>query len=384
MFEKCLKCVSCNSQYPLEALYECKSCGGILEVLFDYKNFDLVNLKDINKALHREQLLPVKQGNYIYNGEGNTPLTKARRLEEYLDIKNIFFKCEQCNPTGSFKDRPVAVGISKAVEFGYDSIIVASSGNGAAAVASYAAKSGLKAKILVPESTPVEKIRQASFYGADVMKVQGVYSDSFNLAKKMSEEEGLFNLTTTFINPYTVEGDKIVSYELYQQLDSEVPDFVFVPIGAGPLLVGIYKGYKELFDFGLINKIPKMVGIQAEGCSPIVKAYLNNYAEVISEDNPSTIAGGICDGLTGYSKDGTYTLNIINKSKGFALFVSDQEIKDAQRELAKYEGVFVEPSSAATLAGIKKSFKENRIGKEDLKISILTGHGLKDMKSINL
>lgn len=384
MFAKSLRCITCNTEYPLESLYECKSCGGILEVIYNYDGYKTDSLKNFNKELEKEDYLPLKNGNYIYNGEGNTPLIKSSRLGQNIEINELYLKLEQCNPTGSFKDRPVAVGISKAIEFGYDKLVVASSGNGAAAVASYAAKAGIKAKILVPESTPDEKVRQATYYGVDVLKVPGVYSDSFSLAKKMSEEEDLYNLTTTFLNPYTVEGDKIVSYELYKQLKGVAPDYIFVPIGAGPLLVGIYKGFKELYDFGLLNKLPRMVGVQAEGCSPIARAYLNNQTEVKSSDNPKTIAGGICDGLTGYSKDGTYTLSIINKSNGFAIHVSDSEIVKAQSELAKYEGVFVEPSSAATIAAIKKSIEENRLGKEELIVSILTGHGLKDMRSINV
>ena len=384
MFAKSLKCISCNTEYPLEPLYECKVCGGILEVTFDYDGYNIDSLRNPCEELHREDYLPIEKENYIYNGEGNTPLIKSYRLGKNLEINDLYLKLEQCNPTGSFKDRPVSVGVSKAIEFGYDKLVVASSGNGAAAVSSYAAKAGLKARILVPESTPKEKVYQAIFYGSDVTRVEGVYSDSFNLAKKMGENEELYNLTTTFLNPYTVEGDKIVSYELYKQLKGRVPDYIFVPIGAGPLLVGIYKGYKELLNFGLISKMPMMVGVQAEGCSPIARAYLSGENEVISDDNPKTIAGGICDGLTGYSKDGTYTLNIIKKSKGFAIFVSDTEILKSQSELAKYEGVFVEPSSAATIAAINKSIQEKRLRKEDLLVSILTGHGLKDMKSINI
>lgn len=383
MYAKILKCVSCENEYPLEPLYECEVCGGILEVIFDYNGLDISELKDANKQFQREDYLPLKNGDYIYNGEGNTPLTKAKRLGEKLQLAKLYLKHEQCNPTGSFKDRPVSVGISKAVEFGYDEIVVASSGNGAASVASYAANVGVKAKILVPENTPKEKINQALFYGGEVIKVKGPYSNSFNLAKEMSEKQHLFNLTTTFINPYTVEGDKIVAYELYKQLKANIPDYIFVPIGAGPLLVGIYKGYKELFDLSIIDKVPKMVGIQAEGCSPIARAYIDNRVVVESEDNPQTIAGGICDGLTGYSKDGTHTLSIINKTEGHAQFVSDKEIKEAQFELAKYEGVFVEPSSAATVAGIKKSIAEKRIQKTHLIVAMLTGHGLKDMNSIS-
>ena len=384
MYAKSLKCVSCHSEYPLSPIYECKECGGILNVTFDYDDSIAEGLKKNKSVPRKVDLLPVKPECAVNIGEGNTPLVEAKKTAQRIGISKLLLKCEYCNPTGSFKDRPVGVGISKAVEFGYKKVVVASSGNGAAAVAAFAAKAGLEALIFVPEATPPEKIKQAAFYGARVIRVEGTYSNCFRLAKEVSNRSGVFNLTTTFINPYTVEGDKIVAYELFEQMDGEVPDAIYVPIGAGPLLVGIFKGYEELKSLGVIDKLPKMVGVQAEGCSPIAKAYLAGKLEVESQDSPRTIAGGICDGLTGYSKDGTYTLDAIRRSNGFAVYCDDDSISEAQRWLATDEGAFVEPSSAAAVAAILKSINEKTIDKDENVVALLTGHGLKDMGNVKL
>jgi threonine synthase len=373
---KGLRCISCNKEFGLLPVYECDRCGGILEVVADEQK-----LKDTIEAYTTKKAKPKS---LISLGEGNTPLVKAKKLADRLGIENLLLKNEFSNPTGSFKDRPVSVGVNKALEFGYKRVIVASSGNGAASTAAYAARAGMEAIVLVPESTPMEKVKQTLFYGAKVFRVRGPYSDCFNLAKEVAERFDMFNLTTTYINPYTVEGDKTVAYELFEQMDGYVPDVIYVPIGAGPLLAGVYKGYGHLYEFGKIDKMPKMAGIQAEGCSPIAKAFLSGQTEVKAEKAPSTIAGGICDGLDGYSKDGTYTLNIIKQSDGFSIYSSDSEIALAQKWLAEDEGLFVEPSSAAAVAGILKSLSENRISRSSTVVALLTGHGLKDIGKIQI
>lgn len=383
MFADHLKCVSCNTTFPLDNQYECLECGNIIEVQYDYDKIAGSNLAaEESTRNYYWDLLPVNKKKAVSIGEGQTALVKSQKLAKRIGLKKLFFKCEFSNPTGSFKDRPVSVGMSKAVEFGYDKAIVASSGNGAGSVAAYAARAGIEAIVLVPEETPLEKVTQACAYGAKVIKVQGPYSNCFNLAKAASEQFNIFNLTTTFINPYTVEGDKLVSFELIEQMGGTIPDIVYVPIGAGPLLVGIHKGYREYKRLFNSTHVPKMAGIQAEGCSPIAQAFLAGKSSVTAVENPHTIAGGICDGLYGYSKDGTHTLNIIKQSNGFALFVSDHQIKEAQEWLAEDEGLFVEPSAAAGVAALVKSLKEKRIHNKETIVVILTGHGLKDMSQL--
>ncbi|GIO05614.1 threonine synthase [Brevibacillus reuszeri] len=368
-----LKCVFCQASYSLEPLYECAACTGILEVVYDRAQAD-----------DARDLLPIIRQNRIHLGEGETSLLSARRLAKRLGIKELLLKCEFMNPTGSFKDRPVAIGISKAVEFGFQKVIAASSGNGAASVAAYAARAGLEAIILVPESTPIEKVRQTMAYGASVIRVKGPYSNCFSLAKQLGESQNIFNLTTTLLNPYTVEGNKAVAHELYEQMKGIVPDVIYVPIGAGPLLIGIYRGYEEVRHFHEGTKLPRMAGIQAKGNNPIATAFKQGESDVRSEPNPQTIAGGIADGLVGYEKDGTYTLQIVKQSNGFVLDVSDSRILEAQILLAEEEGVFVEPSAAAGIAGLMKTLEEQRISENDSVVVVLTGHGLKDMGNVRV
>lgn len=368
-----LVCVFCKATYPLAPLYECEACQGILEVTYAQE-----------KADEQRAWLPIAQENRIHLGEGDTCLLSAPRLAKRLGIKSLQLKCEFMNPTGSFKDRPVSIGISKAVECGFEKVIAASSGNGAASVAAYAARAGLEAIILVPDSTPLEKVKQTLAYGAKVIRVTGPYSNSFSLAKQLGESQNIFNLTTTLLNPYTVEGNKVVAYELYEQMNGTIPDVIYVPIGAGPLLIGIYRGYLEKQQSLASPKMPRMAGIQAEGNNPIATAFMQGASVVHAEPSPRTIAGGIADGLVGYEKDGTYTLQIVRQSNGFVTAVPDSQILEAQTLLARDEGVFVEPSAAAGIAGLIKSREEKQITENDSVIVVLTGHGLKDMGNVRV
>lgn len=259
---------------------------------------------------------------------------------------------------------------------GYKRAVVASSGNGAAAVAAFAAKAGMDARIYVPESTPEEKVKQAKMYGGEVFRIPGAYSNSYHAALE-DGEEGSCNLTTTFLNPFTLDGDKVVAYELY--LAMGVPDAIYVPIGAGPLLAGILKGFEEMENLGIIDKLPRMAGVQALGCSPVVAAF-ERRERVRSDCSPSTIAGGICDGLVGYEQDGEYTLSAVRRSRGICVAVSDKDIRHAQRRLARSEGIFVEPSSAAAIAAIRRTGRQ-LAGENGRVVALMTGHGLKDMKN---
>jgi threonine synthase len=367
--------------HPVRPLYSCDACGGILDVVYD---LDAVREKWLAHGMDTDDLLPVPAAERVTIGEGNTPLVKAGRLAERLGMRALYLKCEFANPTGSFKDRPVSMGVSMAQKFGIEQIIVASSGNGAAATSAYCARAGIPAIVLIPEATPQEKVKQSLAYGARVVKVEGPYSNAFALAKEVGERFGMFNVTSTFVNPYTLEGDKTVAYELFAQLDGEVPDWIYVPIGAGPLLVGLFKGYEELNRLGRIAKLPAMAGIQAEGCSPIARAYREGKEQVQSDPSPQTIASGINDGLHGYAQDGTYTLDVIRRSGGYCDAATDAEIREAQTWLAQDEGLFVEPSSAVCVAELKKSVESGRVNRDASVVIVLTGHGLKDMRQVQI
>lgn len=371
-----LQCTACGKVFAPVAIYECDICAGILEVFYDYDDLRQQRLSETR------ELLPNRKNPSLSLGEGNTSLLKAKRLAERIGLQNLLLKCEFTNPTGSFKDRPAAVGIAKAVDFGYRRVIAASSGNGAAATAAYAARAGLAAIILVPNSTPNEKVRQTQSYGATVIRVDGQYSDCFALAKNIAANADLYNVTTTFLNPYTVEGDKSVGYELFEETRDTPPDLIYVPIGAGPLLVGIFKGFEDYRRIDEEVSLPRMVGVQATGNNPIVRAYREGAASVTAQPMADTIAGGIADGLVGYTKDGDHTLHYIHRSGGFAVDVNDTEILQAQHWLASDEGLFVEPSAAAAIAAIIQGVQTTGIDPGSNIVAMLTGHGLKDMRNI--
>lgn len=370
-----LECVFCHRTYPAEDRYFCDECGGILDVTYDSAVYDRRPLSQTFA------LMPVERQELCNMGVQKTPLIHAGRLGQALNIKNLYFKCEQANLTGSFKDRPVAVALGMAKRFGYRRVVAASSGNAAAATAACAARLGLECTVIIPASTPEEKVRQTSFYGAKVFKVEGPYSNSYRVAAELAQKHGVYNVTTTFLNPYAMEGDKLVGYELYEALGG-MPDRVYVPVGAGPLLAGIYKALREYAAYDGVDQMAQMVAVQAEGNSPIADAFARGDEQVACNPSPQTIAGGIADGLVGYEKDGVYTLRLCKESEGAVLSVADEQIMKAQAMLAAQEGLFVEPSAAASLAGVMQDMRQGRIRGDQCIVAVLTGHGLKDMKAL--
>ncbi|WP_164671154.1 threonine synthase [Virgibacillus doumboii] len=379
-----LKCVQCSKIYTPKMLYSCKECDGILEVVVERNNNHPVGneLKD-SMWRYGNRLSVNNADNIVSLQEGRTPIHKGKNIKSELDDfeGKIFIKDETMNPTGSFKDRLISVAISKAKELGYKKVVCSSSGNAGAATAAYAAKAGLEAVVLAPKSTPREKMTQIASYGAKVIFVEGNYSNSYKLAEMLSKNFGYFNLTTTFINPFGVDALKTISYELNEQLHGKIPDFILVPVGSGPLLKGLYQGYLDIINQSRhpYRTIPRLVAVQAEGCSPIVKAYRLGTEYVVAWEEPSTVASGISDPLKGYEKDGAYTLSLVRKSKGFAISVNDLEIKAAMKTLAHTEGIFTEPTGASPLAALKKMLNEDLINSNCNVVCLVTGHGFKDM-----
>jgi threonine synthase len=310
--------------------------------------------------------------------EGGTPLLSCPALAGLIGLRRLYVKDESRNPSGAFKDRPMAVGISKARELGKSSVTTASSGNAAASLATYAAKAGIRSYIFIPENTPAGKVTQALVNGGTLVKVRGSYSNAYALARQASERFGWMNITTTFLNPYAIEGDKTIAYELYRQMDRGVPDWILIPTGAGPLLFGIYKGFQELRRLGLCDRIPRMCAVQAEGCAPIVRAFQAGEDTISAWENPETIASAIADPLKGYEQDGELVLRILRESRGAAVGVTDAGIRDALLELARSEGIYAEPSAAAPIAGLRKMVAEGTIDENSSVVCVVTGHGLKD------
>jgi len=388
MFATKLKCIKCAAEYSLVTRYGCPKCGGILDVIYDYEamrkeGIDLYFPGVKNEGMWRfKDLLPIeKKESIVTLREGNTPLFRCEKFGASLNLASLYLKDETRNPTLSFKDRPISCAISKAKEEGKEIVTTSSSGNAGVAVASYATKAGMKAIIVVPATAPRNKLLSIVVSGAILVKVKGTTSDCFMLAKKLSQEYEWANLTSTFMNPFATEGDKTVAYELYEQL-GHVPDWIIVPIGAGPLLVGIYKGYKELKELGLVNKLPSMIGVQAEGCAPITKAFEKGEEEVKAWGAPHTIASGIADPLQGYSDDGTFVLKVIRKSGGLATAVDDESLIENVKKLSAAMGIFAEPTACASIACLKKLRKKGILKEKDTVVCIITGSGFKDAHTI--
>jgi len=388
MFGTKLKCLRCGKKYPLLTKYSCSKCGGILDVDYDY---EAMKKKEIGSHLGTKKdegmwkfrdFLPIKKKESIVTlREGGTPLFRCERLAELTSLADFYLKDETRNPTGSFKDRPTSCAISKAKEEGGNAVITSSTGNGGVAVATYAAKAGMKAIIIVPSTAPRNKLLSIVCSGALLVKIKGIYSDCFSLARELSREYGWVNLTSTFLNPFATEGDKTVAYELYRDLRL-VPDWILVPVGAGPLLVGIYKGYKELKELELVDKLPAMIGVQAKGCAPIVRAFERGEREVRAWGTPHTIASGIADPLQGYSDDGSLTLKIIRESGGAAVAVDDESLVESVQNLSRLTGIFAEPTGASSVASLRELKKRGILKEKDTVVCMVTGSGFKDSHTI--
>lgn len=379
-----LQCAVCGQIYRLEDRYECQTCGGLLQVIYEKTTGEADSFENLTDAscsglwrYHR--MLPLENTEHIVSlGEGNTALVKAGRIYSGLGMDNLYMKYECSNPTASFKDRPASVGISVAKEHGAAAIAVASSGNAGVSAAAYAAKAGMRCLVCVPQNTSPGKVKQLMAYGATVTLAPGGYSGCFGIVREACKRYGYANLTSTYVNPYTVEGDKTVAYELFEQMGGKAPDWITVPIGTGPLLSGVYRGYKELMELGFVSKLPRMLGVQAETCSPIVRGFEREDGRVAAcTDMGDTMAGGIADQLIGYEGDGEYTIRLIRESKGYMTALSEEEIREVWMELGIKEGVFAEPTGAVAVGGVKKMLEQGVIRPSDTVVAIVTGHGLK-------
>ena len=377
-----LRCIDCGSKYRLdEIIYTCRRCNDLLEVELDLKELE----KKIEKGDWRQrplsvwkyrEFLPILDESKIVTlNEGGTSLYRSVNLARKLGLRNLYVKNEGENPTGSFKDRGMTVGITKALELGIKTVICASTGNTSASLAAYAARAGLQCVVLIPSGKiAYGKLSQAMIYGAKVVQVQGNFDQALSMVLELSEKHGELYLLNS-INPYRLEGQKTIAYEIYDQLNGDTPDRVVLPVGNAGNISAIWKGFTELHKLGLIEKLPKMTGIQAEGAAPIARAIKERKDEIVPIDNPETIATAIRIGAPVSWKK---ALKAIRDSKGTAETVTDEEILEAQKMLARSEGIFVEPASASSIAGLKKLLEMEEIDKDEVVVCVTTGHGLKD------
>ena len=296
--------------------------------------------------------------------EGNTPLVEAGYISRQLGAR-VFLKCEGLNPTGSFKDRGMTVAVSKAVEEGARTVICASTGNTSASAAAYAARAGLDCAVLIPrKAIALGKLAQALIHGAKVIAVDGNFDQALQLVRRIAEEYPIVLVNS--LNPYRIEGQKTGAFEICDEL-GRAPDFHFIPVGNAGNITAYWKGYREYHETGKAGSLPRMMGWQAEGAAPIVRGRV--------VENPQTLATAI---RIGNPASWDRAVAAAEESRGRIDMVSDQEILDAYHLLADREGVFVEPASAASVAGLYKSFRRGELPQGSLVVCVLTGHGLKD------
>jgi threonine synthase len=375
-----LACVNCGATYPAdEILYNCTKCGHLLAVKYPLDEIAVKKAvwdKRPISVWRYKELLPV-HGEPVTLQEGGTPLYHLKRLGEEMGLPHLYAKHEGMNPSGSFKDRGMTVGVSMALQLGKKSVACASTGNTSASLAVYAAKAGIPAVVLLPAGkVAVGKVAQALMHGAKVISIRGNFDRALEMVHDLCLSHGLYLLNS--INPYRLEGQKTIGFEAVDQLGC-VPDRFVLPVGNAGNISAVYKGLLELQDLGFIDRLPMMTGIQAAGSSPIVRAIREKLPEVIPEQQPETIATAI---RIGAPVNAEKALVAIRKTGGLAESVSDDEILRMQRDLARKEGIGVEPASAASVAGIRKLAENGMIDRDEKIVCVVTGHLLKDPETV--
>ena len=374
------KCVKCGKIYKaVPDLTNC-SCGGILDIVYDYGYIKtvltwetLAARRDYSMWRYRE-LLPVEETTAAPPLRvGWSPLYPAPRLAETLGIRKLFVKDDGVNPTASLKDRASSMAVAKAREAGAKVIACSSTGNAASSLAGNAAAAGLETYIFIPSRAPKGKVAQLMTFGATVISVQGSYEETFELSKAAIEKWGWYNRNAA-INPYLSEGKKTVGLEIMEQLGWEVPDYIAISVGDGCTIAGLWKGLKDLYAIGLIDRLPRLISVQAEGCCPLNRAIASGGDWAPMEEN--TLADSIAVGVP---RNADKALTAVRESNGLAVNVSDQEIMAAQKLLGQTCGVFGEPAGVTGTAGLKKLCEQGVIPADAAVVSVVTGSGLKDV-----
>jgi threonine synthase len=379
-----LKCVFCGATYSTRVPYTCPSCGvtGTLDVLYDYPAIArtltrkaLARRPEQNHWRYRE-LLPTRPDTRLPAlSVGWTPLTPAVSLARHLGVKTLYLKDDGRNPTGSLKDRASAVGVVKAHEKRQRIVSCASTGNAASSLAGMAASMGLRSVIFVPQRAPEPKVTQLLIFGATVLRVLGSYEDAFQLCQQACQRWGWYNRNCA-INPYLLEGKKTVGLEVCEQLAWKVPDWVAVSVGDGCTIGGVWKAFREMKTLGLIERTPRMLGVQAEGAAPVTEAFRSG--EAMRPVDPHTIADSIAVGVP---RNWKKAVMAIQESGGAMINVSDDEILDAMRYTGRLAGIFAEPAAATSIAGVRAASAQGIVEPRAEVVAMVTGSGLKDIRS---
>ena len=379
-----LRCRECGREYEVAPIFTCEWCFGPLEVSYDYEA--------ITSAISREKiaagpqaiwryadLLPVDYSQAVDLGAGFTPLVRADRLAGELGLGEVWVKNDTLNPTNSFKDRVASVALSKALEFGFKTAACASTGNLANSVAAHAARAGLRSFVFIPSNLERAKVVTTAVYGGNVIAIEGNYDDVNRLCAELA---GTYRWAFVNVNvrPFYAEGSKTLAYETAEQLGWETPDHVVVPVASGSLLTKIRKGFDELHEVGLLEQAPKVrvSGAQALGCSPVATAWREG-SDTIRPVKPDTIAKSLA---IGNPADGYFALDAVRQTEGGLAAVSDGEVVEGIRLLARTEGIFAETAGGVTVASLKRLAEEGVVGADERVVLYITGLGLKTLDAV--
>jgi threonine synthase len=378
-----LQCKECHEQYPLEARYVCDACFGPLEVSYDFSSLEPDGARRRVQAGPQSiwryaDFLPFERRPQTALEAGVTPLVRADRLAERLGVRELWVKNDAANPTHSFKDRVVTVALAKARELGYEVVACASTGNLANAVAAHAAAAGLESYVFVPADLEEQKILATGVYGTNLVAVRGNYDDVNRLCTELSGERD-WAFVNVNVRPYYAEGSKTLAYEIAEQLGWELPDRVVVPIASGSLFTKIARGFEEWIEIGLLDgDVPVFNGAQAEGCSPVARAFADGH-DVCRPVKPETIAKSLA---IGNPADGPYALELARRSGGSIDAVSDDEIRHGIRLLAETTGIFTETAGGVTAAVAAKLAREGAFDPDERVVLAITGEGLKTLDAV--
>ncbi len=381
-----LRCRECGRGYPAEALHVCDYCFGPLEVTYDYERVASSMTRERIAAGPRSiwryaDLLPVADAAPVDLGAGFTPLVRADRLAAELGLGELWIKDDTANPTGSFKDRVVSVALTKARQLGFKIAACASTGNLANSVAAHAARAGMESVVLIPNDLETAKVTMTSVYGGKVIAVEGSYDDVNRLCAELTSEQPSWAFVNVNVRTYYAEGSKTLAFEVAEQLGWKAPDHVVVPIGSGSQLTKVAKGFEELWKVGLLDEEPsvRISGAQAEGCSPVATAFAEG-TDAIRPVKPHTIAKSLA---IGNPADGWYALDAIRSSGGSCASVTDDEVIEGIRLLARTEGIFAETAGGVTIATLAKLSAQGIIRSDERVVALVTGHGLKTVEALS-
>jgi threonine synthase len=383
-----LECDGCSRQYtPSEVELTCPDCGPNLGTLTVHYHYDRIRkvltagvLKERREQSHWRylEILPVSgRPHSLHPRVGWTPLYRLEELGRELGAGKLWIKDDGINPSASFKDRASSVGVARAIEEGRSVITAASTGNAASSLSLFAACAGMRAVIFVPETAPEAKVAQLLIFGAEVLFVRGTYDQAFDLCLQTALERGWY-CRNTAVNPYLGEGKKTAALEICEQLEFDPPDRVFVSVGDGCIIGGLWKGFCDFKKLGLIDRLPRLYGIQAAGSAPLVQAFEKGEKTATPIAKVQTCADSIC---VGQPRDHIKALRAVYESQGAMLAVEDDEIRAAMRLLARRAGIFAEPAGAAGFAGLRRLASKGEIDPEERIVVLVTGNGLKDVQT---